>query len=80
MILRPITTEKAIKLLDTENTLVFETSRGSRKEEIKSYVEHLFNVKTRAIRTHIRKNKKLVYVRLVKENPASDVATKIGVI
>lgn len=80
MNLRPLTTEKAVKLLDTENTMVFETSRESRKEDIKAYIEKMFNVKIKAIRTHVRKNKKVAYIRLVKENSASDVATKLGVI
>ena len=42
LLLKPVATEKAVKLMDTENTLVFETSRGARKEEIKKKIETLF--------------------------------------
>ncbi len=80
MMLRPITTEKAVKMIDVENTLLFEISRVNRKEEIKKEVESLFGVKVERVRTLIRKNKKIAYVTLKKENPAIDVATKIGMI
>ena len=53
MILRPVTSEKAVKLIDMENTLMFETNRESRKPEIKKEVEFLFNVKVVAVRTSL---------------------------
>lgn len=80
MILKPITSEKAVKLIDLENTLLFETSRQARKEEIKKEVENLFNVKVEKIRTMIKANKKYAYVRLNKSNLASDLASKLGMI
>jgi large subunit ribosomal protein L23 len=80
MIIRPITSEKAVKLIDLENTLLFEADRKENKATIKMAVEKLFNVKVDEIRTHITKNKKFAYVKLKKENPAIDVATKLGMI
>lgn len=80
MILKPITTEKAIKLVDLDNTLVFEIERRADKTEIKQDVEKTFNVKVTSVRTHIRHNKKYAYVKLNKTNKAIDVATKLGVI
>ncbi|MDP1695367.1 MAG: 50S ribosomal protein L23 [archaeon] len=80
MILKPITSEKAVKLIDLENTLLFETSRIARKEGIKKEVESLFNVKVEKIRTMIKGNKKYAYVRLNKQNLASDLASKLGMI
>ena len=80
MELKPVTTEKAVKLIDMENTMVFETSRHSRKDTIKKEIESLFKVKVSKIRTHIQKNKKIAYVRMAKENPAIDIATKLGMI
>ncbi|MEI6731212.1 MAG: 50S ribosomal protein L23 [archaeon] len=80
MILRPVTSEKAVKLIDMENTLMFETNRESRKPEIKKEVEFLFNVKVVAVRTSITLNKKYAFVKLNKANPAIDVATKLGMI
>lgn len=80
MNLKPITTEKAVKLIDLENTIMFKMSRRTGKDEIKAYVERLFGVKVDGIRTLIRKNNKIAYVKLAKSNPAIDVATKMGMI
>ena len=80
MILKPITSEKAVKLIDVENTLLFEAPRSARKPEIKKEVERLFSVKVADIRTFVRGNKKFAYVKLNKSNPAIDVATKLGMI
>lgn len=80
MILKPITTEKAIKLVDLDNTLVFEIDRRAKKTEIKEEVEKVFSVKVEGVRTHIRHNKKYAYIKLNKTNKAIDVATKLGVI
>lgn len=80
MILKPITSEKFVKMIDIDNTLVFETGRVERKEEIKKEIEKIFGVKVKKLRTLIKENKKIVYAKLSKENPAIDVATKIGMI
>ncbi|MBI5803798.1 50S ribosomal protein L23 [Candidatus Pacearchaeota archaeon] len=80
MTLKPINSEKAVKMIDIDNTLFFETDRKQRKEEIKKEIEKTFNVKVEKIRTLIRMNKKYAYVKLKKENPAIDVATKLGMI
>ena len=78
MMLKPITSEKAVKLIDIDNTMLFETSRNSKKPEIQKEFESLFNVKVEKIRTLIKGNKKYVYIKLKKENPAIDIATKLG--
>ena len=80
MMLRAITSEKAVKLIDLDNTLLFETERRSSRDEIKKEVEKIFSVKVARVRTLIRNNKKVAYVKLKKENPAIDVATKLGMI
>ena len=80
MILKPISSEKAVKMIDLDNTLLFEVERQFKKPAIKKEVEKTFNVKVKAVRTHITQNKKYAYVKLAKENPAIDVATKLGMI
>jgi len=80
MILKPITTEKAVKMLDLDNMLLFEVNRKFKKEEIKKEVEKTFNVEVEKVRTLIRQNKKFAYVRLNKSNLAIDIATKLGMI
>ncbi len=71
-------TEKIVKMIERENTLVFETDRKTKKEEIKKEVEVLFDVKVEKVRTLIKGNKKYAYVKLKKEFSAADVATKVG--
>jgi len=80
MILKPITTEKAVRLIEAENTLLFQVENKDRKQDIKKEFENLFKVKVEKIRTFSRKNKKFAYIKLKKENPAIDIATKLGLI
>ncbi len=80
MILKPVTSEKAVKLIDLDNTILFVTERSSRKPEIKKEVEKVFSVKVDSVRVSIRENKKYAFVKLKKENPAIDVATKLGML
>ncbi|MBS3081459.1 50S ribosomal protein L23 [Candidatus Pacearchaeota archaeon] len=78
--LKPVASEKAVKLIDLENTLLFETGRRENKTQIAREVSKLFGVKVTKVRTLTRSNKKFAYVKLAKENPAIDVATKLGMI
>ena len=80
MILKPISSEKAVKMIDLDNTLLFGVEKNVTKEEIKKEVETIFKVKVHSVRTLIKDNKKRAYVKLKKENPAIDIATKLGMI
>jgi large subunit ribosomal protein L23 len=80
MLFKPVTSEKAVKLIEIENTLIFGVERQEGKKEIKKEFEEIFKVKIEKIRTLIRANKKYAYIKLKKENPAIDVATKLGMI
>ena len=79
-IVKPITTEKAVRLIELDNTLVFETDKRQSKGEIKKEIEELFKVKIDSVNTHSKGNKKFAYVKLNKNNPAIDIATKLGMI
>ena len=74
------TTEKSVRLIEGENTLVIEVELKGRKPEIRKDIESKFNVKVESINTLIKDNKKLAYVKLNKKNPAIDIATKFGLI
>lgn len=78
--LKPLITEKAVMLIESKNTLTFKTDKKTDKAEIKKEIEALFNVKVDKVRVLVRKNNKYFYVKLKKEFPAIDVATKIGMI
>jgi len=76
----PISTEKGIKLMETENKLIFVVEGSSTKQEIKKSVESMFNVKIESVNTFINQGKKRAYVKISKDTPAINVATKLGLI
>jgi large subunit ribosomal protein L23 len=78
--MKPLVTEKAVMMIEMANTLSFTFEKQKTKTEIKKDVEELFGVKVDKIKTHIRDNKKYAYVKLKKEFPAINVATKLGII
>jgi len=78
--MKPIKTEKAIMMIESRNIIVFEGRKEDSKRKIKEYLEELFDIKIKKIRTNIRKNKKYAYVQLKEESPAIDLATKLGIL
>jgi len=76
--MKPVVTEKAVMMIESQNVLTFETSKEDKKEEIKKEIEELFEVKVEKVRTIVRANKKYAYVKLKKEFPAIDLAMKLG--
>ena len=78
--MKPVTTEKAVRILESENKLIFEVERKLKKPEIRKEFEEMFNVKVKEVKTLLRAGKKYAYIRLDKKNPAIDVATKLGMI
>ena len=79
IILYPLATEKTIRLMESENKLIFVVGLNSTKHEIKSAIEKEFNVKVKTVTTQIDpEGKKRAYVRFAEESPAIDVATKLG--
>jgi ribosomal protein uL23 len=79
IIKHPLSTEKSIRLLNSENKLVFIVDRKAKKPQIKEELEDLFKIKVLNIRTLIDRNgNKKAFVKLSDETPALDVATKLG--
>lgn len=79
MIKHPLSTEKAIRLLESENKLVFVVDRRAKKPEIKEELEKKFKIKIVGISTLIdRDGNKRAIVKLSDDNPAIDVATNLG--
>ena len=75
----PLSTEKTIRMMEANNTLVFVVDKKSTKQEIKSAIESLYKVKIDKIRTTIdTKNRKKAYVKFSAETPAIDLATQLG--
>ena len=79
VLLNPLQTEKSVRLISAENKLVFNVTQKSNKQEIKKAFEQMFNVKVESVKTLITsKGVKRAYIKLNKENPAIDIATKLG--
>lgn len=75
----PVSTEKSIRLMESENKLIFMVDRRSNKLEIKKAIEDLFKVKVIKVNTYIGPDgKKRAYIKLSDETPAIDVATQLG--
>lgn len=81
VILYPYQTEKAIRLAQKENKLVFIVDRKANKKQIKEEIEKWLNVKVEKVNTLItRKGLKKAYVKLKKEYNANEILAKLGVI
>ena len=77
----PLTTEKNVKMMQTENKLVFIVDRRANKTQIKKAAEEFFKIKVEKVNTLILPNgKKKAYLKLSPESPALDVATQLGLI
>jgi large subunit ribosomal protein L23 len=75
----PLSTEKSIRQMESENKLVFVVDRRAEKKDIKEAVEKMFKVKVDKVNTHLSVNgQKRAYVKFAAENPAIDVATQLG--
>ena len=75
----PLSTEKSIRLMESENKLIFVVNKKSTKKEIKKAIEQMFKVEVVDVNTFISpEGEKRAYVRFSQKNPAIDIATKMG--
>ena len=80
-ILYPVTNEKAVGLIELQNTLTFIVENKATKPQIKKDIETLFAVKVDSVNTLISPTgKKRAYVRLAKGFKADDVAAKLKIV
>jgi len=80
-ILYPITNEKAIGLIEFQNTLTFAVETKANKQQIKKDIEELFEVKVAAVNTLITPSGiKRAYVKLKEGYKADDVAAKLKIV
>lgn len=78
---QPLTTEKCMKKMEDQNTIVFLVNPRSNKQQIKEAFTSIYGSKVRSVNTLIRPDgKKKAYIRLVPEADALGVANKMGII
>ena len=56
--LKPLVTEKAVMLIESQNTLSFKADKKANKTDIKKEVESLFSVKVDKVRVLVRGSSK----------------------
>ena len=77
----PINTEKAVRLMDKENKILFSVAKKATKKDIKEAFEHSFNAKVIKVNTYNTPDgEKRAYITLSKQHPATDISSKLGLI
>ncbi len=73
--------EDTVKLIETENKIVFIVHGNASKRDVWKAVEELYEVKVDQVHTLVTpEGKKKAYVRLNPESKASELAVKLGIL
>lgn len=81
VILYPLMTEVASRLLETENKLVFVVNLKANKDDIRRAVEELYDVGVKKVNVLITpRGEKKAFVKLHPDFKAVDVAIKLGIL
>ncbi|HID28844.1 MAG TPA: 50S ribosomal protein L23 [Desulfobacterales bacterium] len=77
----PQATEKAVKIIESENKLIFIVADDATRPDVKHAVETLFEVKVNNVKVEITPDgRKRAYVKLAPEFMADEIAAKLGMI
>ena len=77
----PLSTEKSIRLMESENKLIFVVNKKATKKEIKEAIEKMFKVEVDFVNTFVNaEGEKRAYIKFSSKNPAIDIATQMGLI
>jgi large subunit ribosomal protein L23 len=75
----PVSSEKTIRLMESENKLAFVVDRRASKTDVKSAVQTLYKAKVLSVNSHItRSGEKVAFVKFDITTPAIDIATNLG--
>ena len=73
----PLSTEKAVRAIEADNTLVFAVAKSANKTQIRWAIQKEYSVKVLNVRTMIdMKGVKKAYVKLDQSTPAIDVTSR----
>jgi len=78
VVIRPYITERTFDQIARENKICFMVVDGASKTQIANAIEALYEVKVRDVNTLRSIGGKKAFVRLVPEDSATDLATKLG--
>ena len=75
----PVSNEKTIRLMESENKLTFVVDMRATKQDVKKAVQTLFKAKVLSVNSHItRDGSKVAFVKFDATTPAIDIATNLG--
>jgi len=81
VILYPLITERASRMIEKENKITFIVNRNATKHDIKRAVERLYDVRIEKVNVIIaRDGTKKAFVKLSPEYNAADLAVKLGIL
>ncbi len=81
VIIYPHLAEKSMNMVEFENKLTFIVRRTASKKDIKEAVESLFDVKVISVQTETTpKGAKKAYAKLSEDTPASEIASRLGMV
>ncbi len=81
VILYPMMTEVASRLIESENKLIFIVNMKATKRDVRKAVEELYQVKVKDVNiAKSAKGEKKAFVSLQPEYSATDVAIKLGLL
>lgn len=76
----PLVTEKAMMMVERQNTLEFLVSRDATRVEIRREVEKAFDQEVKEVRTMMTtKGEKKAIVSFVKEKAAEEILSRLGI-
>jgi len=81
VILYPLMTEVASRILESENKLVFVVNLKASRNDVKRAVEELYEVRVEKVTVNVTpKGEKKAFVKLHPDYKAADVAIKLGIL
>lgn len=81
VLIYPQATEKAVRLVESENKLVFIVANDASRSDVKQAVELLFDVGVDDVKIEVTPGGlKRAYVKLAPEFMADEIASKMGMI
>jgi len=77
VIVKPLSTEKSLRVMDSENKMLFAIDSRATKTDVKKAIKVLYNMTCVKVNTYMTiKGEKRAFVKLAE--PAIDLATKLG--
>ena len=76
----PVTTEKAIGMIERENKIVFVVDTRANRKQVKEAIEKTYNVKVDYVNVMITiDGRKKAFIKLAKGYSADDIAAKLKI-